>query len=134
MRAPLAALGLLCLATNQAVAQRVLIRNTTPAVVAESLTTYLLPEGFQLVTRDEKGVSLNLDRGMIPQSGTFNRTTHTNLFHVVMELHFRFKQKSTACRLAPSKRRSATTTWGRPSAVPFQAVWSSKTCNACWTR
>src|SRR5437016_2098024 len=74
----------------QANAQDVVIHRATPATVVERLEVQLVPQGFTLESANDKGALFTLDRGTVAQQG--NRLVP--FAHVVLELQFRFKQKS----------------------------------------
>ncbi len=81
--------------TSPLIAQSVVIKNATPAIVTETAAEYLRPNGFVLVRSDSGGAELGLNRGKIPQHNVFRtRRGSTNLFWVVMEVHLRYKPKS----------------------------------------
>jgi hypothetical protein len=81
--------------TTPLIAQSVVIKNATPAMVTKTAAEYLQPNGFVLVRSDSGGEELGLDRGKIPQENLFRtrRGIPTNLFWVVMEVHLRYKPK-----------------------------------------
>ena len=83
----------------QAHAQDVVIHRATPATVVELLKAELLPQGFALESANDKGALFTLDRGMVAQRG--NRLVP--FAHVVLELQFRFKQKSEDLAVSASE-------------------------------
>ena len=104
--------------TGRLLGQRVLIQNTNPASVTESLKAHLLPQGFQFVSGNAKQVLLTLDRGMVRQSNAFDCKTHVNLLHVVMELRFRFKQKASGLEVSAFEQAIASDQCGEHSRRP----------------
>lgn len=101
-----------------AIAQRALIQNTTPERVTEALKNRLLPQGFQFVNGGAKQLVMTLDRGMVRQANSFDCKTHVNLLHVVMELRFRYKQKTSGLEVSAFEQVIASDSCGEQSRRP----------------
>src|SRR2546422_9462012 len=82
--------ALMLLVACQAHAQGVVIHRAAPSAVVERLRAKLLPQGFALESANDKSALFTLDRGTVAQQGN----PLVPFVHVVLELQFRFKQKS----------------------------------------
>ena len=71
-----------CLFVSSPIAsQGVVIAGGTPSAVVEGLKAQLLPQGFQLVSANDKSALFALDRGMVQQQG--NEMVRGALVHIV---------------------------------------------------
>ena len=81
--------------------QGVVIAGGTPSAVVDGLKAQLLPQGFQLVSANDKSALFALDRGMVQQQG--NQMVRGALIHIVLEFTARFKQKDQGLQVTASE-------------------------------
>ncbi len=97
----LVALAMCLFIASSVASQGVVITGGTPSAVVEGLKAQLLPQGFQLVSANDKSVLFALDRGMVQQQG--NQMVRGALVHIVLEFTARFKQKDQGLQVTASE-------------------------------
>jgi len=97
----LRALAVFLIVSTPVASQGVVIAGGTPSAVVEALKAQLLPQGFQLVSVDDKSALFALDRGMVQQQGS--RMESGALVHIVLEFTARFKQKAEGLQVTASE-------------------------------
>jgi hypothetical protein len=101
LRSLLAVLGLAAFA-QPLVAQKVTIKNASPALITETAAEYLASNRFVLVRSDSGSAEFGLNLGKIQQRSMSRsiRRPEDNLFWVIMEVHLRYKPKDDAVEVS----------------------------------